>query len=506
MNLDVVYNAKRNMVFGAVNRIVAIICPFITRTTVQYILGEQYLGLNSLFSSILSVLSLTDLGFGTAIVYSMYQPVAENNTELVNSLLYFYKRTYAKIGLAVLGLGICLLPFLQNLITGSYPSDIDLRILYLIYLCNTVMSYFMFAYLSSLIVVYQRDDINSRTNMVTTLLFAGTQILLLVLFKNYLLFSLTMPVFTVANNLRIAYVVKKMFPQYHCEGNISKEMLNEMKRQVKGTFISKICSTTRNSFDSICASAFLGLSLTAIYNNYYYLISSVTGFMGIFITSLTGGIGNHVATRGKNENFEELKEIDFIYMWVSGWSTICILCLSQPFMQLWMGKRMMLDNGIVILMCIYFYLLKTGDMRSIYSNVNGLWWQHRWRSIVEAAANVFLNIFLARYFGIYGIVVATILTISFIQLIWGSCIVFQYYFGIEKIKIYFLYHIFYAVVTIFLSVLTYFVCSKVPYNGTFAGLMLRAIVCLIFPNIFYFVLYFRLPYLKKIKTLLKRTG
>lgn len=507
MVLNVVENAKRNMFFGMINRLVALLCPFITRTMIQHILGEQYLGLGSLFSSILSVLSLTELGFGSAIIYGMYKPVAEEDTELVNALLNFYRKAYAVVGGVILSVGLVLIPFLPRLIAGECPSDISLTALYLVYLTNTVISYFMYAYMSSLIVVYQRDDINSRTNLIVTLLLTLSQIFMLVKFQNYLLFSLMMPVFTIANNIRIAVVVKKMFPQYHCSGSIPKEMLADMKKQIAGTFVSRVCQVARNSFDSICTSAFLGLAITAMYNNYYYIMTSVIGIAAIFCTSLTGGVGNHVVTRSREENFRELKELDFVYMWISGWSTICILCLSQPFMKLWMGEDMMLPHSVVVLLCIYFYLLKIGDIRSIYSTVNGLWWQHRWRSICEALANIILNILLAKYWGIHGIILATILTIFFIQTLWGVQIVFRHYFGLQYMWSYYKYHLVYAAVTVVLSIVTSTVCRLIPECGALMNLILRAMVCFVLPNIFYILLYHRLPGFKRMKKIvLKNMG
>lgn len=504
MELSVVKNAKRNMFFGILNRFVALLCPFVTRTIIQYVLGEQYLGISSLFSSILSVLSLTELGFGSAIIYSMYKPVAEGNTRLVNALLNFYRKVYALIGCAILVIGLVLIPFLPHLITGDYPPDINLTVLYLVYLGNAAISYFMYAYMSSLIVVYQRDDISSRTNMFVTLLLAASQIFILVRFHNYLLFTLMMPIFTAANNIRIALVVKKMFPQYHCYGRIPREILHDMKKQIAGAFLSRVCGVTRNSFDSICTSAFLGLSMTAMYNNYYYIMSSVVGSLSIFLTSLTGGIGNHVVTKSREENFQEMKNLDFVYMWIAGWSAICILCLSQPFMRLWMGEKMQLPNSVVVLLCIYFYFLNVGNVRSIYSTTNGLWWHHRWRGIVEALVNIVLNILLAKYWGVHGIIMATILTIFFFSTLWSAQIVFEHYFGIQYMWSYFRYHAVYAVVTVVLAVMTWTVCSLLPDYGEIGNLILRATVCVVLPNVFYVLLYHKLLVFKKMKDIILR--
>ena len=179
---------------------------------------------------------------------------------------------------------------------------------------------------------YQREDVNSIVNLAVHVGLQVCQIVVLNLTHNYYLFIFLMPLFTVVNNLWIAFIVKRMYPQYNCEGKLPGEKIGEIRRLVGGTFIQKACSVTRNSLDSICISAFLGLTLTGIYNNYFSIFQNVTSFIAIVGTSLMGGIGNHVVTKSASKNFEELEIVDFLYMTLSGWCCVFLLCLSQPFM------------------------------------------------------------------------------------------------------------------------------------------------------------------------------
>ncbi len=491
MQVNVIKNAKNNMIFGTANKIVAIVCPFVTRTVVQIVLGSEYLGLNSLFSSILQVLNVSELGIGAAITYSMYKPVAENDVETVNALLNFYRKVYLGIGAAILVLGVCLIPFLPYLISGSYPEGINIVALYMIYVVNTALSYFLFAYMQSLIIVYQRDDINSRTNMIVTLLMHGTQVLILVFTENYYLFLLMMPLFTIANNLRIAFITHRMYPHYHPEGKLPRNFISDIWVRVSGACISKICQMTRNSFDSICISAFMGLTITAMYTNYYYILNAITRLLSVVTSSLQGGIGNHVVVKNAEENFQELKKVDFAYMWASGWCAICLLCLFQPFMEIWMGKDMMFSLPIVILFCLYFYLLKMGDMRSIYSTTNGLWWHHRYRSLAEAIGNLILNIILGKFFGVYGIIIATSITIFICNFLWGGRITFRLYFGLDKLREYYGYQFKYFATTAVLCVGTYFCCAVLPLENIVVNLIFRGLICVVLPNIIWILLYRR---------------
>ncbi len=506
MQINVVQNAKRNMFFGVMNKIIAIVCPFIGRTVMQMVLGSEFLGLNSLFSSILRVLNLSELGIGAAIIYSMYKPVAENDTETVNALLNFYRKVYAIIGVVILGVGTCLIPFLPHLISGTYPEGINLAIPYILYLANTAISYFMFAYRSSLIVVYQRDDINSRTNAVVTVLLYAVQIAILFKTQNYYLYLLMMPLFTVANNLRIAFVVHRMFPQYHCAGKISKQQGADIRQRVGGAVIGRVCSTTRNSLDSICISAFVGLTLTAMYSNYYYILNAIVMLMGVVTTSLQGGVGNHVATRSVDDNFKELKEMDFAYMWLATWCTICLFCLYQPFMQIWMGEDMMFPFAVVILFGLYFYILKMGDMRSIYATTNGLWWHHRYRSLTEAIGNLVLNILLGKFFGVYGIIIATMITLFLCNFLWGSRITFRLYFGKDKVGGYYRYHFKYFITMVVLCAITYFCCQALPIENTVAVLIVRLILCIIIPNVIWILLYRKTSEFKYVLSIFRGIG
>lgn len=489
MKLDVVNNTKRNLIFGVLNRVIVLICPFLTRAIIQYYLGEAYLGLGSLFSAILTVLSLSELGISSAIIYNMYKPVAENDTETVCALLNFYRKVYAVIGAVILGIGLLLIPFLPRLISGGYPDTINLTALYLIYLGNTVISYFLFGYMSSLIVVYQREDVNSITNLIVTLVLNALQILALVLFQNYYLYSLLMPVFTVVNNLRIAYIARKMFPQYTCRGTVSKELVADIKVRVTGAFINKVCLVSRNALDSICISAFLGLALTAIYNNYYYILMGISSIMAMVGTSIQGGIGNHVALKRKEENYQELKKLDFLYKWITTWCAVCLLCLFQPFMELWMGHGMMLPMPAVALLSLYFYLLEMSGIRNIYSSACGLWWHHRYRSVAEAVCNVVLNIVLGKFFGIYGIILATIITIVCLDFFWGNHIIFKHYFGVEKESGYLRGQLEYFAVMVLLCGITYLLCGWLSVENLYGTMAIRMAVCVSVPNAIWLALF-----------------
>jgi O-antigen/teichoic acid export membrane protein len=331
------------------------------------------------------------------------------------------------------------------------------------------------------------------------------QIILLLTVKNYYAYLAVMPVFTVFSNIRTALVTRKMFPQYRPVGKLSKEIRANIKEKVGGLVIQKLCSVSRNAFDSIFVSMFLGLTQIAIYNNYYYIMSSVTAFMTIATNAVAAGAGNSVASETKEKNHQDMMRMNFIYMWIGGWCTICLLCLYQNFMELWVGKNLMLPMSSVILFCLYFYVLKMGDVRYIYDQACGIWWQNRYRAIAEALANICLNYFFGKYFGINGIIAATLISLFIINFCYGSQIIYKYYFTEQKINMYFFTQGRYFVVSFGIGLVLSGICSLLPV--TLIGFAIKLVICAIVPNILYFLLYRRSEiYHEAIPWILNRVG
>ncbi len=513
MKIDRTKNATRNIFWGLINKSITLLLPFVLRTIMLKVMGSDYLGLNNIFTSILQVLNLAELGFSSAVVFSMYKPIAEDDKPTICALMNFYKTVYRVIGIVVLVVGIILLPFIRFLIKGPTPPDVNLYILYLIYLVNTALSYFLFAYKSALLNAHQREDIHSNINSIVFIVQYGLQIAAIILFKNYYIFILIQPLFTVASNIITAVITKRYYPEYICKGHLDKEIISQIKHQVGGLMIQKLCITTRNSLDSIIISAFLGLTSVTIYNNYFYIISSLHAVLGIILNSLRAGVGNSITVESIEKNHNDMHKFMFIYAWIAGWCTICLACIYQDFMVLWAGEELLFPVYMMIAFCVYFYLMSLGDIRNLYMTGAGLWWEGRYRSIMESVANLVLNITLGYFFGVFGIIIATILSLFIINFGYGSHIVFKFYFKNGKLGYFFAKHALYAFITLIVGSITYFLCSFIPLTGV-AALLVKGCVCVLVPNIFYLIIYCRTKLFKEsikvgqnvIKVIKKRTA
>lgn len=485
-------NVKRNMIWEFVNRIVSLLLPFISRTILIYTLGALYLGLNSLFGSILTILSLAELGFGSAMVFSMYEPIAKGRTDEVCALLNLYRKIYRYIGLCILGIGIVIMFFLPYIIKGNTPEGINIYVLYFIFLLGTSLSYFLFAYKSSLLIANQRNDINSNIGTVLSILTSIVQILVLITFKDYYLFCVVAPIVTILKNIYINYITIKLYPQYVCQGIISNEKRIDIKKRVAGLFVYKVCYVLRDSIDSITISAFLGLIVLAQFNNYFYIVSTITGLLVIIKTSLSASVGNSMVLESEEKNHKDFMKFQMLYMIISSWCTVCIYCLMQPFILLWVGEEYLLNNKIVLLFALLFYCYKMGDMCAVYRQAAGLWWQDKFRPIVEALTNLTLNILLIQIWGVAGVLLSTIFCLVFINSLWASRVLYRYYFKNYKQREYIVRILFFGCVTLLTMVITNYVCSLLPYQGGI-GLMLKLCVCVVIPCPILMCVYALLP-------------
>ena len=484
-------NTTRNILGGTLNKLVTILFPFIIRTLVIKKLGIDYLGLNSLVTSILQVLNMTELGFSTAIVYSLYKPIAEKDSEKICALMALYKKAYRLIGLIVLTVGTILIPFVPFLIKGSVPSDVNIQIVYIIYLINTSVSYLLFAYKSSLLIAHQRQDITSNISTILLLVQYFGQIMVLFVFKNYYLYIIMIPFSTIINNFVIAYTVNKRYPHYISRGELDSISLRDIKKRISGLMIFRISNATRNSFDSIFISSYIGLTSVAIYNNYYYIISAIGGLLNVITVSMNASIGNSIVVESIEKNYKDFKVLNFIYMLISGWCTVMLISLYQPFMKIWVGGDYLLPTHVMILISVYFYALRMGDIRGIYNDAAGLWWEQRYRTITEAVTNIILNWILVINFGVFGVVLATLITILVFGFSLSGIITFKHYFGLDKVKEFFKYHFIYASVTFIVAIIVYRICSIFNLENKIIDFVTKGIIGTVITIVSYLIIYYK---------------
>lgn len=487
MQINKTKNAARNMAFGFIQKIVNMAMPFITRTVMIYVLGAGYLGLNSLFSSILQVLNLAELGVGSAMIYSMYKPIADDDSKKICALMRLYKIYYRVIGVVILIAGLLLIPFIPILVKKDLPVGINIYILYLMNLASTVLSYWLFAYKNCLLYAHQRNDVIDKTSTIVICVQQFVQLVVLYLFRNYYYYLIIVITAQIAKNLINAFIVSKMYPKYEAKGMLPKEEIKSINQKVRDLFTAKIGSTVVSSFDSIVISTFMGLTALAMYNNYYYIMNSVTTFVFMIFTACSAGIGNSIVTESIDKNFKDFNTLTFIVSWISGFCTCCFYVLYQPFMKIWVGEELMFNQTVVIMFCAYFYLYILCGIFSTYKDSAGIWHEDRLRPLTGAIVNLVLNIMFVKKYGIYAILMSTIISYLFINIPWLIYNIFHVLFK-RSPKRYLLNVIVYSLITFFVCGINAKICSLVSIEGLM-GFVYKGLICVIIPNALFLLIY-----------------
>lgn len=386
------------------------------RTAMIYLMGVQYLGLNSLFTSALQVLNLAELGVGSAMVFSMYKPIAENDNTTICALMKLYRTYYRVIGLVIAVVGCALIPFIPRLIKSDVPADINIYILYLLNLGTTVLSYWLFAYKNSILQAHQRADVVSKVTLVTSTIQYGSQLFVLWAFHNYYLYVIVMLATQALTNIVTAVCADKLYPQFKPRGKVDKIQVQKINQRIRDLFTSRIGGVVYDSADTIVVSAFLGLTVLAVYQNYFFILNAITGFIAVVFAACTAGIGNSIVMESKEKNYQDLNKFAFIITWIAGFCSACLLCIYQPFMELWVGKDLILSFSAVVCFVIYFFVRQFNALFNLYKDASGMWHEDRLRPLIAALTNLVLNLILVKFIGIYGILLSTVLTI-----LWLAC-------------------------------------------------------------------------------------
>lgn len=481
MKLDFARNTRRNVVASMMNKCVGLVFPFLNRTLFLWLLGPEYLGLNGLFLSILGVLSLAELGFGTAVVCSMYKPVADDDQELVCAYLRFYRTVYRWVGAAILIVGLCLLPFVRTLVHGELPPGLDIHVLYLIHLVNTSVSYFLFAYRGAVLSAHHRGDVIANIRTGTTVAQYVTVFAILLVTRNYYHYVLAVVAFTVLNNILTVAAARRLFPNVLPRGRLSDENRRRVLSDVASIAMHKVGGIITYSSDNVILSAFLGLVAVAAYGNYHYVVTAVGGLVWSVYASMTDGFGNKIHTETKEENFRLFMKANRLVSILIAWSAAMMIALYQPFIAVWThGDPSLVRHFLTpLLMVVYFFAGQSRQMLLSFKGAAGIWRQDRWKPIVAGVANLTLNILfvtlLPQEYKLDGIIFSTIFTVVAIEMPWESHVVFTTYFGKGECGRYWRAQLRTAAWTLALGAATWASASAVALDGL-TGLAVKGAV------------------------------
>ncbi len=480
-----VRNSIKNIFLGIGNQVLVLIMTFISRIVFVRVLGAEYLGINGLFSNILTILSVAELGMGSSIIYSMYKPLSRGDTEKISALMNYYKKIYNIVAIAVAILGICLIPFLKYLVNTTEEIE-NINIYYILFLANTVISYL----LASRAVILNADQKLYITKIYTLLVYilqTIIQIIVLVFTKNYVLYLVLQVIGTFLTNLCGALVTKKIYPYIKNGDELNKKDKKEIFKNMKSMFFYKIGGVILNNTDNILISILVGTVWVGYYSNYFMVITSVETFTTIIFTALTASVGNLIASTDKDKQFEIFKIINLISNVIFGFCAIEMLVLFNDFIYIFFGQDYVLSIGIVIIIVISFYIKGILNPIWIYRETTGLFEHTKYVALVTAILNIILSIVLGKICGMFGILLATVIARVLTNTWYEPVVLYRVHFK-KKIIGYFKENVFNFVLTVFIIILCAYITSYIKdiNVGTF---ILKGIICAIVAGIIYYLCY-----------------
>lgn len=428
-------NSFKNIAYSWINQILAIILGFASRSIFLYCLSVDYLGIQGLFGDILNMLSLADLGFGTAMTFSMYKPLAEKDYDKLAGLTNFYKKIYRVIAMSITCIGVALIPFLKYLI--NLDSDIpNLTLYYVLSLANTVASYLVI-YRTSIITADQKSYILTKYQSVFSILKTIATSAFLLITHNYAVYLAIQVLFTYAQNFYLSYVARKMYPFLDKDVKLPEEETHGIFKNIGSVFLYKISSVLINATDNTLISVIVGTAFVGYYANYTMLVTKLTAFINTLFYSLTASLGNLIIKEGKERRFQIFKIMQSVSVILSTFCVTCVLALQQDFIYVWLGSQYQLENLVVYALIINFYFSISLLPIWVFREATGLYQKTKYVMLATAACNILISIALGKMIGLAGIIFATSISRLLTYFWYEPKLLFKTYFG-HSCKVYFM--------------------------------------------------------------------
>lgn len=502
-NISRKIKAKRNIFFGYLNKFSLIILEFIGRAIFIKVLGEELLGINGVFTNVIQLLSLAELGLNNVVSYSFYKPLATNNHSKITSLIQLYKKIYNIIAIVVFIIGLALLPFIDFLI----KTDLDIaniKLIYLIFLIDTVFSY-LFVYKTILLTADQKGFINNTYIVISNIIRILLQILSLIIFKNIIIYLIIRVFVNISCNFLLSRRTTKEFTFIKDKKNTS-EISNEEKQllftTIKSGFVYKLSALMLNSTDNILISVLVGTLWVGYVANYDTIYSGIGSFYVILFSSLTPSIGNLVVTETSSKKYSIFHTLEFVASWMAIVFSTCFFILSGEFITIWIGKKYILDFGSVISKSIIIFLSCAMQPVFSYREALGLYKKTKYVMLVAAILNIILSILLGKIYGIKGILFASIISMISTYVWYEPYLLYREYFFVK-----FLPYLLKKSYDILILLFSYYFSKLIfmKWNAsTYFGWILKATCVFIFVNIICIVFYGFFPEFKRLmKDILK---
>ena len=464
-------NAVLNIVFGYIAQIGILALSFFGRRIFLRFLSIDYLGINGLYSNILTILSLAELGLDSAVVYSLYKPVAEDNKPLIASLIRYFRKIYTILAITIFALGLAVIPFLGFIIKSDLPQS-DLVAYYVLFLLNTVSTYF-FAHKVALLSVYQEQRIQKMVSLCSSIVLQILHIIVLLIWKNYYIYIIITAFGTILNYIVLGIICDKIHPEIKkCKNNVPFDK-KPIVQLIQSSFLYKIGAVALNNTDNILISVIVNTAVVGLYSNYLIVVNAIQGFISTITLSLISGIGNLSALGNKERQHDIFFMMLLFYHFIAITGGAGFFILFNDLITIWLGKEYLLSQATVFAIALSFYQTNSVSPIWMFREANGLFKEVKYLLLTTAFCNIVLSITLGYIWGTFGILIATSISRIITQVWYEPKILFNNVFGCTTKK-YWKKQAKYFLLSCVVFIATYFATAYMPHS--FAFLFFKAVV------------------------------
>lgn len=493
-------NTIKNSIVAIITNGISIIIGMIAQAIFLKQLGAEYLGINGLFSNIISMLGIIELGLGSTIIYHLYKPIAEQDIERIKTLMGFYKKCYRIIAVIVAIIGIILLPFV-HIFVGEISININIYLIFGLFLIDSVCSYLL-TYKRSILYANQKTYIVNIVHIGYIVFMNLIQIIILMIFKNYILYLIIKIIFRILENIIISIIANKKY-SYITEKNnqdIDKLTLEDIKIKIKGLLFHKISAYVVNSTSNIVISIFLGVATVGLYSNYNLIINALNTIINQVFSSIVASVGNLLTENQLEKNIKTYDRMLFINFWIAMFCAISYFCLIQPFITIWVGKEYLLGISVIATITILFFLQTMRKTLNCFKEAKGIFYEDRMVAIAEAIINIVVSVLMVNMIGLTGVLIGPI--VGHIYILTYAYPKYTYVPIFKKdVKGYLLSNLKYLLIFLVLAIITYGVTMIFEFDNIILQLIYNAIICVIVPNVLLIMIFRKSDEFKYVKDL-----
>lgn len=406
----------KNLQIAWIGQFLNILAKFVMRRFFVRYISDDYLGLDAVFTNIIGLMNLAELGIGSAIFYALYKPLAEHDEDRVLGVMQLLAKVYRTIAFILCGIGLILMP----LLTVIAPEAKGLSHVYLLfgfYLVNTVVSY-LFTYKGLLASADQKNYITLRNHYIFIVSLNVAQIFIIYFTKSFVAFAAVQSLFTLAEGISLSWIMDRKYPVLKRKEKIvlpettTKKIWSDVRKIVVG----RIGNTVIASTDNLILSNVVGLSQTGAYSNYVLVKASLQAIVCQFQSAVSASIGNMAASGERKKELDYFWFLNFITSALYAVTSVCMFNLMQPFIAYWLGGNYLMDYGVLFCTAVIYYFGGIRGLFYTFSMAHGVFDLEAKKTMLEAVANLLISIILAVRIGLIGVLLGTVISSVFVGL------------------------------------------------------------------------------------------